>query len=125
MLARTFFLAVSGSTPVAFATVAATPSFPSHRSVATGPGDTSLIRMPEGPNSCESAFVDRSAIGLKERVDRGDVDDRSPSLRKHRLDGGARRAQRGEEVHLHGPVEVVLGRREKALQAELDGAHVV
>ena len=52
MLARTLFFAVSGSTPVAFATVCATPSLPSQRSVLTGPGETSLMRMPRGPSSC-------------------------------------------------------------------------
>lgn len=57
MLAMTFFFAVSASTPVAFATVSATPPLPSQRSVLTGPGETSLMRMPRGPNSCDSDFV--------------------------------------------------------------------
>ena len=45
------------STPLAFAAVAATPASPSQRSVATGPGETELSRMPRGPNSCDSDLV--------------------------------------------------------------------
>lgn len=37
-------------------TVAATPPWPSHRSVATGPGLTVLARMPCGPASLDRAL---------------------------------------------------------------------
>ena len=53
-----------GSTPVAAPIVAATPSSPSHRSVATGPGETLLMRMPLGPSSCDSAFARFSSAAL-------------------------------------------------------------
>src|SRR5215469_865824 len=42
--------------PVAALTVWATPPCPSHRSVATGPGLTVLMRIPRGPTSLESAL---------------------------------------------------------------------
>ena len=54
--ATTCLRAVSASTPDAFATVAATPSGPSHSAVSTGPGLTVFIRIPEGPTSFDSAF---------------------------------------------------------------------
>ena len=57
MLAIAESRTTTGSTPVAAPTVAATPRSPSQRSVATGPGETLLIRMPLGPSSCESAFA--------------------------------------------------------------------
>jgi len=41
--------------PVAWLTVCATPSVPSQRSVATGPGLTVLTRMPCGPTSLDRA----------------------------------------------------------------------
>jgi len=49
MLAMTFFFALSGSTPLALATVSATPPLPSHRSVLTVPGGR-LDADPRGPN---------------------------------------------------------------------------
>src|SRR5262245_33524384 len=54
--ATTWLRAVSVSTPDAFATVAATPSGPSHSAVSTGPGLTVFIRIPLGPTSLDSAF---------------------------------------------------------------------
>ena len=46
----------AGSTPLARAIVAATPSAPSHSSVATGPGLIVLTRIPRGPTSLDSAL---------------------------------------------------------------------
>ena len=46
----------AGSAPVARDTVAATPSAPSQRSVATGPGLTELTRMPAAASSFDSDF---------------------------------------------------------------------
>src|SRR5947208_3263939 len=46
----------SAPPPVDAPIVAATPWSPSHRSVATGPGDTLLMRTPCGASSCESAL---------------------------------------------------------------------
>ena len=57
MPATTLSRAVAASTPIALPTVWATPFSPSHRSVLTGPGETELMRMPRGPNSCESDFA--------------------------------------------------------------------
>src|ERR1019366_544308 len=57
MLATAFLRAVSASTPVALATVSATPPLPSHRSVLTGPDDTAFTWMPCDPNSCASDLV--------------------------------------------------------------------
>jgi hypothetical protein len=48
---------VSAPEPLAAPTVAATPSSPSHRSVATGPGATLVIRIPCGPNSWASDWA--------------------------------------------------------------------
>lgn len=58
VLARTSLRAVSGSTPVARATVCATPSLPSHRSVLTGPGE-----MPEPWFSIEGTRPPRPSAG--------------------------------------------------------------
>ena len=46
----------SGLVPVACPTLAATPSAPSHRSAATGPGLTVLTRTPLAPTSFDSAL---------------------------------------------------------------------
>src|SRR5438067_8855929 len=99
MLAAAVSRTVLASEPVAFATVSATPCAPSQRSVLTCPGETQFTRIPRAPNSCASdllrsttalgsAVVDRRGVGLKERVDRGDVDDRSRALLEHRRQRG-------------------------------------
>jgi hypothetical protein len=54
----------SAPAPVAAPIVAATPSAPSHRSVATCPGDTLAIRIPRGPSSCESALATFSSAAF-------------------------------------------------------------
>ena len=64
MLATTAARAVSASTPVASATVAATPWSPSHSSVETGPGETQLTRMPRGPNSWASDLLRLTSAAL-------------------------------------------------------------
>ena len=57
MLATTCSRAVSASIPAVRATVSATPPSPSHRSVATGPGEIQFTWMPFGPNSCASVLL--------------------------------------------------------------------
>ena len=120
------------------ATVSATPCSPSHRSVPTGPGETALTWMPARPELLGERLgevhqrglgrpvVDRAAVGLEEGVDRRDVDDRARRpARPCGDERGACRPQRGEEVHLHRPLEVVVGGAEEPVEAQPHGAHVV
>jgi hypothetical protein len=62
---------------------------------------------------------------MEERVDRGDVDDRAFAALGHVGDGGARRAQGGEEVELQRCLEVGVGGAEEAVESQVDAAHVV
>lgn len=91
--------AVSASTPVALATVSATPCSLRRRSVATGPGETALTRMPHGAeflgqrlaeaDQCGpgGAVVDRGGVALEEGVHGRDLDDCSGALLDHRGQG--------------------------------------
>ena len=64
MAAVTWSRTAAGSTPAAAPRLAATPSWPSQRSVATGPGETLLMRIPRGPSSCERAFATLSSAAF-------------------------------------------------------------
>ena len=137
-VATTFLRAVSASTPVALRdrlgdAVLAEPQVGADRAGRDGvdadAARAELLRQRLGEvdqRGLGGAVVDRAAVGLEERVHRGDVDDRarrpaSPSATMRR----ARRAQRGEEVHLHRPLELVVARAEEALEAQPHGADVV
>src|SRR6516162_881716 len=73
MPARTIRLAAwsatsCGGAPVAAPTVWATPPWPSHRSVATGPGLTVLTRMPRGPDFLGQRLAEAGQARLGDAV---------------------------------------------------------
>src|SRR6516162_7485731 len=57
-----------GGAPVAAPTVWATPPWPSHRSVATGPGLTVLTRMPRGPDFLGQRLAEAGQARLGDAV---------------------------------------------------------
>ena len=61
--------------------------------------------------------VHHQPVGLEERVDRDDVDDRSRTALKHGGDRGASGPQRGEEVELHRGLEVGVTRVQETIEA--------
>ena len=103
MLARTFFLAVSGSTPVAFATVCATPllaqpqirAYRARRHVIDADAVRAKLlreRLREiDKRGLGGTIVDGAGIGLEERVHRGDVHNRAAAVVDHEGHGRARR----------------------------------
>jgi hypothetical protein len=64
-------------------------------------------------------------VALEEGVHGRDLDDCSDALLDHRGHGGPAGSQRGEEVHLHRPGEVLVAGAEECLRRRPDGTYVV
>jgi hypothetical protein len=116
------FLAVSGSTPVAFATVWATPSsaqpqvraYRAWRHVIDADAVRAELlrqRLREiDKRGLGGTIVDRAGIGLEEGVHRSHVHDGTAALADHIGRGSPRRPQRVKEVDVDRPCEVLIAR---------------